>query len=112
MNPYELTIGQALECMNQGELSAVELAKSCIKRIDAIEKNISAFVTIDREGALDQAQKADRERDSRTGRQIVRRADFGEGSALYERAANDLWFKNARKFYSPLRCHGGRKTQG
>jgi aspartyl-tRNA(Asn)/glutamyl-tRNA(Gln) amidotransferase subunit A len=69
MNPYELTIGQALKCMDQGELSAVELAKSCLSRIDAIEKNVSAFVTIDREGALDQAQKADREREAgRAGR--------------------------------------------
>jgi aspartyl-tRNA(Asn)/glutamyl-tRNA(Gln) amidotransferase subunit A len=69
MNPYELTIGQALKCMDQGDLSAVELAKSCLSRIDAIEKNVSAFVTIDREGALDQAQKADREREAgRAGR--------------------------------------------
>lgn len=64
MNPYELTIGQALKRMEQGELSAVALTESCLDRIDAIDKNLFAFVTVDREGALDQAQNADRAREA------------------------------------------------
>jgi len=62
MNPYELTMSQALKKMKQGELSAVELTHSCLNRIDAIDKQLSAFVTIDREGALAQAEYADKQR--------------------------------------------------
>ncbi len=62
MNPYELTISQALKGMKQGEFSAVDLTKSCLARIDTIDKELSAFVTIDREGALVQAENADKQR--------------------------------------------------
>jgi aspartyl-tRNA(Asn)/glutamyl-tRNA(Gln) amidotransferase subunit A len=66
MNPYELTITQALRKMEDGRLSAVELTESCLDRITAVEKEINAFITIDREGALLQAKSADNER--KTGR--------------------------------------------
>lgn len=64
MNPYELTISQARSQMDQGELSAVELTNSCLARIDEVEPEISAFITVDREGALAQAEKADSDRKS------------------------------------------------
>ena len=67
MNPYELTISQALERMERGELSAVELTKSCLDRIDAVEKEVVAFVTVDSEGALAQAENADRQRKAGQG---------------------------------------------
>jgi len=67
MNPYELTISQALKSMEDGELSAVELTKSCLDRIDAVEKDVVAFVTLDRDGALAQAENADRERKAGRG---------------------------------------------
>lgn len=62
MNPYELTITQALKEMERGELSAVELTKSCLDRIDTIEKEITAFISIDQQGAILQAENADKER--------------------------------------------------
>ncbi len=62
MNPYELTISQALKRMEQGELSAVELTKSCLDRIATIDNDVSAFVTIDKDGALAQAEHADKKR--------------------------------------------------
>ena len=67
MNPYELTISQALKRMEQGELSATELTKSCLDRMDAVEKDVAAFVTIDREGALAQAENADKKRQAGKG---------------------------------------------
>ncbi|MFT5699446.1 MAG: aspartyl-tRNA(Asn)/glutamyl-tRNA(Gln) amidotransferase subunit A [Desulforhopalus sp.] len=62
MKLYELTISQALEKMAAGELTSVELTQSYLDRIEAVEKNVSAYITIDREGALLQAEKADKER--------------------------------------------------
>lgn len=64
MKPYELTISQAVARMERGELSAVELTESCLGRIDAVEETVTAFITIDREGALVQAENADRQRKS------------------------------------------------
>lgn len=67
MNPYEMTISQALKKMERHELSAVELTKSCLDRIDAVDKDMSAFITVDREGALAQADKADKKRKAGDG---------------------------------------------
>ncbi len=64
MKPYELTIAQALTRMEQGELSAFELTTSCLDRIDAIDKEVTAFITVDRDGAMAQAENADRQRKS------------------------------------------------
>ena len=42
----------------------MELTTSCLERIDAIDKEISAFITIDQNGALAQAEYADWQRKS------------------------------------------------
>lgn len=62
MKPYELTISEALKSMEKGTLSSVELTKSCLERIDSVDENIAAFITINREGALLQAEQADKKR--------------------------------------------------
>lgn len=62
MIPYELTITQALEKLEDGELSSVDLTMSCLDRIETVEKDVSAFITIDREGALKQAKESDKKR--------------------------------------------------
>ncbi len=62
MKPYELTIAQAMERMEKGELSSFELTKSCLDRIEKVDDELSAFITVDREKALLQAQKADENR--------------------------------------------------
>lgn len=62
MKLYELTISQALEKMAAGEFTSVELTQSYLDRIEAVEHNVSAYITIDREGALRQAAQADKAR--------------------------------------------------
>ena len=62
MKYYEKTIAQALAMMDRGELSAVELTRSCLDRIDEIDQDIRAFITVDRDGALCQAEVADSKR--------------------------------------------------
>ncbi len=62
MDLYELTIHRALEKMEQGEFSSVELTRNCLDRIEKIDSKLNAFVTVDREGALLQAAEADRKR--------------------------------------------------
>ncbi|MGW8193363.1 MAG: Asp-tRNA(Asn)/Glu-tRNA(Gln) amidotransferase subunit GatA [Desulforhopalus sp.] len=62
MKPYELTIVQAQQQMEEGNLSAVELTQSCLNRIDDVDREVRAFITVDREGAIRQAEEADNRR--------------------------------------------------
>jgi aspartyl-tRNA(Asn)/glutamyl-tRNA(Gln) amidotransferase subunit A len=47
--------------LRRGELSCVEILRSCLDRLDAREPQISAWVLVDRDGALAQAQILDAE---------------------------------------------------
>jgi len=67
MKPYELTIAQAMDKMEAGELTAVELTESCLARVEEVDSSLQAFITVDREGALDQARNADRKRSEGMG---------------------------------------------
>ncbi len=64
MKPYELTITEACAQMKAGNLSAIALTQSCLERIEEIDADIQAFITIDKKGALQQAEEADRKRKS------------------------------------------------
>ncbi|MBT6275445.1 MAG: amidase [Chromatiales bacterium] len=57
--PYQLGVVDAARAIRQGDLSAVELVSSCLDRIDARERQVKAWVHIDREGALAAAGDAD-----------------------------------------------------
>ena len=67
MKPYELTIAQAMDKMEAGELTAVELTGSCLARVEEVDTSLQAFITVDSEGALDQARNADRKRSEGRG---------------------------------------------
>jgi len=56
---HELTILEAHKKLTGGEISARELCDAVLARIDAVDDQINAFITVDREGARMQAEKAD-----------------------------------------------------
>ena len=56
---YELTIQAALDGLEQGEFSSVELTADLLGRIGEVEKEIKAFLAVTGELALAQAQAAD-----------------------------------------------------
>ena len=55
--PYELSVAEAATEIKTGNLSPVELAESLLARIDALDGELRAWVTIDREGLLDTARR-------------------------------------------------------
>ncbi|MCE7987198.1 MAG: Asp-tRNA(Asn)/Glu-tRNA(Gln) amidotransferase subunit GatA [Caldilinea sp. CFX5] len=59
---HELTIHEALTGMRAGEFSAVELTNALLARIDAVDPQVQAYLTVTREVALSQAQAADERR--------------------------------------------------
>jgi aspartyl-tRNA(Asn)/glutamyl-tRNA(Gln) amidotransferase subunit A len=62
MKPYELTIAEACMEMEKGDLTAVVLVQSCLSRIEEVERDLCAFITVDKEGAMEQAGEADKKR--------------------------------------------------
>ena len=63
--PYELSVADAAAQIRQGALSPVALAESLLARIDALDSDLQAWVTIDREAVLAAARHS--ENDVRSG---------------------------------------------
>jgi aspartyl-tRNA(Asn)/glutamyl-tRNA(Gln) amidotransferase subunit A len=59
MKLHELTIEQASRLLKNREISSVELTRSVLDRIDAVDGKVGAYLTIDEDGALGQAESAD-----------------------------------------------------
>jgi len=60
MDLCELTIFQAHEGLAKKRFSSLELVKSVLSRIEKIDKSVKAYVTVDREGAIESAKEADK----------------------------------------------------
>ena len=56
---YQLSIHQAHELLKQKDISSVELTKSVLERIAAVESNVQAYITITEGTALREAKEAD-----------------------------------------------------
>lgn len=59
MQLYQLTIHQARALLEKGEISATELVRAVLERIDAVEPRVRAYLTLVAERALEQARVAD-----------------------------------------------------
>jgi len=62
MKLNELTIKEASEKLNKGEITSVELTKACLERIKNIDKKIKACLTVCEKEALAAAKQADQRR--------------------------------------------------
>src|SRR5947209_7864653 len=56
------TAGELLSLMRSGEASSVEVTSACLDRIAAHDKQVAAFLFVDRADALHQAEEVDRKR--------------------------------------------------
>ena len=59
MKLHELTIEQASDLLKKREITSVELTRAVLDRIAAVDDKVSAYLTVDAEGAMAQAQAAD-----------------------------------------------------
>lgn len=60
MNLNELTIKEAREKLDAGEVSALELTKACLSRIHSLNPEINAVLTICEDAALEEALEVDK----------------------------------------------------
>lgn len=61
MEYHKLTIGSAKQHLFDGAISSVELTSALLDRIETYDDKIGAFITVDRQSALEQAEKADQD---------------------------------------------------
>ena len=61
MEPYELTIAEASRLIQEGKLTPTRLLESILKRIDGLEPVLEAWVTMDEERAMSDAEALTRE---------------------------------------------------
>ncbi|MBF0241375.1 MAG: Asp-tRNA(Asn)/Glu-tRNA(Gln) amidotransferase subunit GatA [Desulfamplus sp.] len=59
MDLHELTIEQAKKGLEKKEFSSVDLVNAMLDRIDRLDGDIGAFITVDRDGAQNRAKEAD-----------------------------------------------------
>ena len=57
-----LTVKQASDLIRRRDVSALELTEACLRRIDAYNPSLNAFVTVAREQAIETARQLDAER--------------------------------------------------
>lgn len=67
MDYFALTLCEAQNMLATGELTSVQLTESVLARIATVENRVKSFISIDREGALRQAEEADRRRGGAKG---------------------------------------------
>ena len=59
MELHTLTLHEALHMLKAGETTSVALTQAILSRIDVVEPKVQAYLSLDREGALRQAEQAD-----------------------------------------------------
>ena len=62
MKLNELTIKQAQERLEKGEITSVELTKTCLARIKKVNEKLNAVLTVCEKEALEWAEEADKKR--------------------------------------------------
>ncbi|MBU0993617.1 MAG: Asp-tRNA(Asn)/Glu-tRNA(Gln) amidotransferase subunit GatA [Proteobacteria bacterium] len=61
MKLHEMTIQKASECLRAKEISAKELVQAVLDRIEAVDKTIGAYITVNHDHAMKQAEMADQQ---------------------------------------------------
>jgi len=67
MSLHKLTIHELQEMLARRQVSAVELTRDVLQRIEKVEDKVRAYITLDPEGAIKQAEAADKELKEGTG---------------------------------------------
>jgi aspartyl-tRNA(Asn)/glutamyl-tRNA(Gln) amidotransferase subunit A len=67
MSLFTLTIHELREMLARRQVSAVELTSDVLQRIEKVEDRVKAYITLDPESALKQAEAADKELKEGTG---------------------------------------------
>ena len=70
-DPTQLTISQTADLLHKRQLSSEDLTHAFLERIEALNPEINAYITVDRPGAIQAAQKADDRLDAKQGEPLT-----------------------------------------
>ncbi len=68
---FELTVKEASDLLNDGKITSVQLTQECLSRIEEMEPEINAFITVTKDYALGKAEESDSIRTSKKPRSIL-----------------------------------------
>ncbi len=103
----DLTKLSALELsseLTKGSVSAVEVTKAHLDRIDSLDKSVQSFLHVDKTGAIKQAEEVDKNRKENKKVSCSSWCSIStERCVNSTRCANYLWVKNIRRLDSAIR---------
>ena len=102
MELYELTIHEIQDRLLAKETTSAEVTASVFKRIDAVEKEVRAYITLMRETALAEADAADEKIKRGERRTAHRNPHRPEGYLLHQRGADHLRLPHSQQFCPSL----------
>ena len=100
---WRLSISEASESLARREISAVELTRAHLDRIEDVEGRVRAFVTVTDQDALRDAEEIDRRRAEGQALGPLAGVPLGDqGCALHERRAHHLLLAHPGAFCPAL----------
>ncbi|MBF0447327.1 MAG: Asp-tRNA(Asn)/Glu-tRNA(Gln) amidotransferase subunit GatA [Magnetococcales bacterium] len=70
-DPTRLTLSQTAELLKNRHLSSKDLVQAFLERIETLNPEINAYITVDKAGAIRAAQEADRRLDAKQGEPLT-----------------------------------------
>ena len=104
-----------MNCMDKlraGETTSAEITASVFGRIDAVEKEVHAYITLMRETALAEAARADEQIQKGRDRGADGDPHRAEGHLLHEGGPDDLRLPDPRELHPALRRDGRGEAPG
>ena len=100
---HEKTAHEIRDAVQAGKVSAEEVTRAFLARIEAVDAKVDAYTQVWGEAALAQAQALDQKAQagSSPGR-AGGRARCAQGSLLHKSGLHHLFLKNAGEFSKPL----------
>ncbi len=96
MELYQLTIHELQDKLRAGQTTAAEITDSVFRRIDAVEKDVRAYITLMRKSALAEAARADEQIKKGRRRCAHRDPHRPEGHHLHAGVPHDLRLAHPR----------------
>ena len=109
---YQLTITEALHSMRAGELTSVELTRSLLDRINAVDGSIKAYLTVTPDRALEQAAQADHRRQQGEDAPLLGVPLAIKDVLATTRRADYLRQPDTQGIYPTVHCHCSEPAAG
>ena len=103
MELYGLTIHELQDKLRAGQTTSAEITASVFGRIDAVEKDVRAYITLMRKSALGGSGPGGRADQKGGGRGAHRDPHRPQGHLLHAGVPHDLRLPHPRQFHPPLR---------